>query len=83
TNHRLGALPFVIGMPVMITQNFNVEGEIMNGSTGILHKVQYCLNEDGEHVALSCIVHVPLMMSEPLSLLQNLEAVALQDTVDM
>lgn len=35
TNQRLGKIPLVPGMPVMITQNYDVEGGIVNGCTGI------------------------------------------------
>jgi len=38
TNQQLGKIPLVIGMPVMITQNYDVEGGIVNGCTGILKK---------------------------------------------
>jgi hypothetical protein len=31
TNQRLGVIPLVIGMPVMICQNFDVERGIVNG----------------------------------------------------
>ncbi len=37
TSQRLGMLPLVIGMPVMITQNFNIESGIVNGVMGILY----------------------------------------------
>ncbi|KAG1799399.1 uncharacterized protein HD556DRAFT_1231589 [Suillus plorans] len=33
TNMRLGKIPLVIGMPVLVSQNFDVEGGIVNGST--------------------------------------------------
>ena len=39
TGRHIGALPLVLGMPVVITENFNVAGGIVNGSTGILCKV--------------------------------------------
>ena len=32
---RLQTLPLVLGMPVMVTENFDVAGGIVNGSTGI------------------------------------------------
>ena len=34
TNQRLGKIPLVIGMPVMIAQNYDVENRIVNGCTG-------------------------------------------------
>lgn len=32
----LRRIPLVLGMPMMITQNFDVDGGIVNGSTGTL-----------------------------------------------
>ena len=34
TNQRLGKIPLVIGIPVMIAQNYDVENGIVNGCTG-------------------------------------------------
>lgn len=36
TKQWLGKIPLVIGIPVMITHNFDVENGIVNGCTGIL-----------------------------------------------
>ena len=36
TSYRLGKILLVLGMPVMFTQNFDVESGIVNGSIGIL-----------------------------------------------
>ncbi len=47
TSQRLGMLPLVIGMPVMITQNFDIENGVINGVTGILEKIRYRLDDDG------------------------------------
>ncbi len=67
----------------MITQNFDVEGSVINGSTGILKRIRYQVDEAGRRIALSCVVDVPLMTGEKLTNLDEREAVALQDTVDM
>ncbi|KAG2361137.1 hypothetical protein BDR07DRAFT_1238620, partial [Suillus spraguei] len=56
TNMRLGKIPLVIGMPVLVSQNFDIEGGIMNGSTGILKKVRYTVNDEKQCVLRSCIV---------------------------
>ncbi|KAF4617233.1 hypothetical protein D9613_005788 [Agrocybe pediades] len=56
TNSRMGALPLCIGMPVMLTQNFDVSNGVVNGCTGILKSINYQLNERGERQATSCIV---------------------------
>ena len=47
TNQRLGKNPLVIGMPVMITQNYDVENRIVNGCIGILKKICYQENAQG------------------------------------
>jgi hypothetical protein len=39
TNQRLGKIPLVIGMPVIIAHNFDVEGGIVNGCQGLLKKI--------------------------------------------
>jgi hypothetical protein len=41
TSQRLGKIPLVRGMPVLITQNFDVDGGIVNGSRGTLQKIRY------------------------------------------
>ncbi|PBK92431.1 hypothetical protein ARMGADRAFT_881659, partial [Armillaria gallica] len=56
TNQRLGALPLIIGMPIMISSNFDVPGGIVNGSVGTLEKIRYKTDEEGRRYALSCIV---------------------------
>ncbi|KAH7872503.1 uncharacterized protein C8R40DRAFT_1012916, partial [Lentinula edodes] len=56
TNQRLGRLPLVIGMPVMITQNFDVESGVVNGCQGILKSVRYRVDDQGFRHAISCVV---------------------------
>ncbi|PBK58131.1 hypothetical protein ARMSODRAFT_842200, partial [Armillaria solidipes] len=59
TNQRLGALPLVIGMPVMISTNFDVAGGVVNGSVGTLEKIRYKTDDEGRRYALSCVVNLP------------------------
>ncbi|PBK82432.1 hypothetical protein ARMGADRAFT_946565, partial [Armillaria gallica] len=73
----LGALPLVIGMPVMVTQNFDVESGIVNSATGILKKIHYRVDQDGRCIVLSCTVDILNMSGGPLTGLNNTEAVAL------
>ena len=40
TGGHVGTLPLVLGMPVVLTENLDVAGGIVNGSTGILRKVR-------------------------------------------
>ncbi|KAJ8481746.1 hypothetical protein ONZ45_g15197 [Pleurotus djamor] len=59
SRQRMGKLPLVEGMPVMITQNYAVELGVANGSIGKLHRVRYQTNQFGERVAISCTVVLP------------------------
>ena len=36
TGQQLGKVPIVLGMPVIVNQNFDVEGGLVNGSFGHL-----------------------------------------------
>ncbi|KAF8181771.1 hypothetical protein BJ912DRAFT_801813, partial [Pholiota molesta] len=83
TNQRLGKIPLVIGMPVMITQNYDVEGGVVNGCTGILKKIRYRKDSNGNRIATSCIVESDTITGSPLPALSQGQAVVLQDTVDM
>jgi PIF1-like helicase len=83
TNSRLGKIPLVIGMPVMIAQNFDVSGGVVNGCTGKLVKVRYRVGEDGNRHALSCVVEAPDTASGIMPDLPNHHVVSLRDTVDI
>ncbi|KIK53151.1 hypothetical protein GYMLUDRAFT_179295, partial [Collybiopsis luxurians FD-317 M1] len=56
TNQRLGKIPLVIGMPVVITQNFDMESGIVNGCHGTLKSIQYRIDSSGQRHAISCVV---------------------------
>ncbi|KAJ7251175.1 hypothetical protein B0H12DRAFT_984465, partial [Mycena haematopus] len=83
TSYRLGRLPLAMGMPVMITQNFDVQNGIVNGTTGIVKQIRYKINESGERIATSCIVYVPDMTGPALPNLPPKHAAVLAETVDM
>ncbi|KAJ7674297.1 hypothetical protein B0H17DRAFT_946617, partial [Mycena rosella] len=83
TNYRLGRLPLAVGMPVMITQNFDVQNGIVNGTTGIVKQIRYTASESGERYAQSCVVYVPEMSGPALPNLPPKHAVVLAETVDM
>ncbi|THV00101.1 hypothetical protein K435DRAFT_617541, partial [Dendrothele bispora CBS 962.96] len=82
---RLGKLPLVIGMPVMITQNFDVAGGVVNGSIGTLKSIRYRLDSAGKRHAISCVVSLPpsSLRSHSLPHLETHDVVALQDTVEL
>ena len=83
TNQRLGRIPLVLGMPVMITQNFDVNSGIVNGCTGVLQRVRYTQDSKGNRHATSCVVNAPSTDGEPLPNLEHHQVVALQDSTDL
>ena len=82
TKQRLGKIPLVIGMPVMITHNFDVENGVVNGCTGILKSIRYTTDNMGNRYAVSCVVESPNILSSSNALGAN-QAAVLQDTVDL
>jgi hypothetical protein len=66
TRGRLGRLPLFIGMPVLVSQNFDVEGGIVNGSYGIVRYIRYHLNEVGERHLRSCVVEIDDACPDPM-----------------
>lgn len=83
TNQRLGKMPLVIGMPVMITHNFDVGNGIVNGSRGTLTEIRYTIDSDGNRHATSCVVHIPDMTGPPLDGLEVKHAAVLEEKVKM
>jgi len=66
TGNRIGALPLVLGMPVVITENFDIASGVVNGSVGNLRHVRYRLGDDGKRYLTSCIVELPDFLGEAL-----------------
>lgn len=77
---QLGKLPLVIGMPVVLTHNYDVTGGVVNGAEGILKAVRYETDSEGRRYATSCVVSMPSSRSDPLSFLEDKEVVALPET---
>lgn len=82
TKQALGRLPLVEGMPVIFTQNYDVAGGIVNGSTGILKSVRYTEDENGFRYAESCVVEVSDINCEPMPGLHSKEVVALAELTE-
>ncbi|KAG2152920.1 hypothetical protein DEU56DRAFT_727195, partial [Suillus clintonianus] len=80
---RLGKIPLVIGMPILVSQNFDVEGGIVNGSTGTLRKVRYSLNHEGQRILRSCIVEISHSTDETLPNLPPHHIPILEDSVEL
>ena len=83
TNQCLGKIPLVIGMPVMISQNYDVEGGIVNGCKGILKEIRYQTDSEGNRYATSCVIESESITGDPLPMLPPKHAVVLQDTTDL
>jgi hypothetical protein len=83
TGQHLGKIPLVLGMPIIINQNFDIEAGIINGCVGSLQSVCYTLKANGARHAISCIVSTPSTSGEPLPHLMTHETAVLWDTVDM
>ncbi|KAG1792592.1 uncharacterized protein HD556DRAFT_1218026, partial [Suillus plorans] len=83
TNQRLGRIPLVIGMPVIVAHNFDVEGGIVNGCQGILRSIRYTVDDNGNRHARSCIIHSSDTTCNDLPHLQSGEIVALESSVEL
>lgn len=70
----------MIGMPVMIYQNFDVPGGVVNGCAGFLKSVRYRLDDQGNRHAISCIPDTSPGIVEGLP---DHHIVALEDTVSI
>lgn len=83
TNQRLGRLPLVVGMPVIIVHNFNLTDGVVNSCTGKLKAVRSSIDVNGHRHTHSCVVETLDAMDDPLPNLQQHEAVALEDTTEL
>ena len=83
TAYRLGKIPLVKGMPVLINQNFDVEGGIVNGSTGTIESIRYIIDKNGERHLVSCTVQVKDCTNDALPHLEPHHIPILEDTVEM
>ncbi|KAM5533946.1 hypothetical protein V8D89_012371 [Ganoderma adspersum] len=84
TAHCLGSIPLVLGMPIIISQNFDIAGGIVNGSIGTLTKIRYTTDSLSSqcHLIL-CVVHLPDSAACQMPDLDDNEFSVLQDTVKM
>lgn len=83
TDQRLGRLPLVLGMPLIIIHNFDVTDGVVNGCTGSLKSVRWSTDCNGKRRAHSCVIETEEALNEPLPNLNNHQVVALEDTVDL
>jgi len=83
TGQRLGKVPVVLGMPVVVSQNFDIDGGLVNGSFGYLRDYRFRTDEDGIRTLTSCIVEIPDLTAEALPHLPPRHVAVISDTVDM
>jgi hypothetical protein len=83
THQRLGRLPLCLGMPVLVSQNFDVEGGIVNGSLGIVKSIRYFVNAKGDRHLMSCVVTIPTSSTECMPNLPIHDLPILQDTISL
>ena len=80
---RLGRVPLVVGMRVLVCQNFDVQGGIVNGSIGILRRIRYTIDDEGRRRLTSCVVHLDDTEGEVLPYLGPHEVPILSDNADL
>ncbi|KZS89908.1 hypothetical protein SISNIDRAFT_398860, partial [Sistotremastrum niveocremeum HHB9708] len=78
----MGTLPMVDGMPVMLTQNLDVNNGAVNGARGTLVHVRYEI-VNNERVATSCVVHIPSYTGPTLPGLEPGQVAVTSNTVDV
>ncbi|KAF9042366.1 hypothetical protein BJ165DRAFT_1321417, partial [Panaeolus papilionaceus] len=49
-------IPMVLGMPIMLISNVDVDGGATNGAIGTLKSIRYRSDEDGHRYLTSCII---------------------------
>ncbi|KJA12670.1 hypothetical protein HYPSUDRAFT_125352, partial [Hypholoma sublateritium FD-334 SS-4] len=77
-----GCLPLVLGMPVVLLQNFDVPGGVVNGSHGTLTSIKYSVNYAGEREASSCTIKlIDSSVAEPMYSLSKDEAPVTADSI--
>lgn len=82
TSQRLGMLPLALGMPVIVSQNFDVEGGVVNGSRGVVKSIRYYVDK-GERYLKSCVVTIPSASLEDMPNLPSQDMPILQDSVSL
>lgn len=82
TSHRLHRLPLMVGLPVMLSQNYDVDNGAVNGTIGRIRSIRY-ESEGGLRHALSCVLTCPTYTGVALPHLNAMEFAVLEDSVDI
>ncbi|KAF8328582.1 uncharacterized protein EI90DRAFT_2883210, partial [Cantharellus anzutake] len=83
TAYTIGRLPLLPQMPVLVCENFDVAGSIVNGSEGTVQSVCYTMNDNGQHMATSCVVRIEDSCADPFTDLPPHDCVILPKKVTM
>lgn len=67
----------MIGMPVLVTQNFDIEGGIVNCTYGIVKQI------NGKHTLISCVIKATEVNKYAMPHLNPCEVLVLQDSIDI
>ncbi|EDR05732.1 uncharacterized protein LACBIDRAFT_302987 [Laccaria bicolor S238N-H82] len=82
TKGHLGRLPLVIGMPILVAQNFDVQEGIVNGTYGTVKHIRYRTDKTGKRMLISCVVKVEDANEESMPHLMPNEVPVLRDSVN-
>ena len=83
TEQRIGMLPLCKGMPVMITQNYDVQNGIVNGCIGTLERVNYTIDNEGHRHAHSCVIRTEKTSGQCLPHLKEHQVAVLADVTSL
>jgi len=83
TGQRLGRIPLVLGMPILVSQNFDVEGGVVNGSKGTITQIRYHIDEENHRYLNSVVIHIPDSSDEKMGLLPPHHLPILPDSTDI
>ncbi|KAI9059962.1 hypothetical protein FKP32DRAFT_1537482, partial [Trametes sanguinea] len=82
TSHRLAKIPLVIGMPIIVSQNFAVCDGVVNGCIGELSSIRYSVDPvSGKKYLKSCIISLKDTAGSPMTNLERGDYPVLPDTV--
>ncbi|KAF8327015.1 uncharacterized protein EI90DRAFT_2849708, partial [Cantharellus anzutake] len=76
-------LPLLPQMPVIIGENLDVKGGIVNGSQGIVKHMHYIQDPDGYRFATSAVVSIPDSSPDPFTLLPPHDCMVLPKTINI
>ncbi|KAF5335465.1 hypothetical protein D9611_012159 [Ephemerocybe angulata] len=79
TQYKLGKMALVIGMPMMLVQNFDIAAGVVNGVIGTLQSLKYSLDDDQQRILKSVIIRTEDMKGDPIPGLQPQEFQVLQE----